>query len=42
VFNALNHPNWGTANGTWGATFGRITSTGIPMRQMQFGLKYNF
>jgi hypothetical protein len=42
VFNSLNHPNWSTANGTWGATFGRITSTGIPMRQMQFGLKYNF
>ena len=42
VFNFLNHPNWSNPNNAWGASFGKITSTAIAMRQMQFGLKYNF
>ena len=45
-FNALNHPNFAQPDnfidddGPGGAGF--ITSLAIPMRQIQFGLKYNF
>lgn len=48
MFNAPNHPAWGRANGGWGSQgatpstgFGRIRST-IPLRQIQFALKYSF
>ncbi len=48
TFNFLNHPNWGNPGLSWGTNatpnpnFGLITSTAIPMRQIQFGLKYAF
>jgi Carboxypeptidase regulatory-like domain len=44
MFNALNHPNFGTPVNTvgWG-NFGQITSMGsIPPRVMQAGLKFTF
>ncbi|MCC7175177.1 MAG: carboxypeptidase regulatory-like domain-containing protein [Bryobacterales bacterium] len=48
AFNFPNHPNWGAPGSSWGRNaaapevgFGRIRSTGT-MRQLQFGLKYNF
>jgi hypothetical protein len=50
LFNAANHPNWGTPNTSWsstnpttpGAAFLSITGTNNSMRQMQFALKYVF
>ena len=49
AFNFLNHPVWGNYGASWGRNvsqpdvgFGRIRSTAIPMRQIQFGLKYKF
>jgi hypothetical protein len=50
LFNAANHPNWGTPNTSWsstnpttpGAAFTSITSTNNSMRQMQFALKFVF
>jgi hypothetical protein len=43
AFNVLNHPNWAMPNLNVLATgFGTITSTSIPMRQVQLGLKYAF
>jgi hypothetical protein len=50
MFNAANHPNWGTPNTSWsstnprtpGAAFLSITGTNNTMRQMQFALKYVF
>jgi Carboxypeptidase regulatory-like domain len=43
AFNVFNHPTWGAPNGnTRIANFGTITSTAIPMRQLQLGLKYSF
>ena len=43
AFNFPNHPNWNAPsnNPTNAATFGRITSART-MREMQFGLKYQF
>jgi hypothetical protein len=39
----LNHPVWGFPNTNFSSpTFGRISSTAISMRQMQFALKYVF
>ena len=43
AFNVLNHPSWGAPNGNiLSSAFGVISSTGIPMRQLQMGLKYSF
>jgi len=43
AFNVLNHPSWGAPGGNIAsANFGVINSTGIPMRQLQMGLKYSF
>jgi hypothetical protein len=52
MFNALNHPNWGTPNPNWsstnpakpGAAFTSITTlaTGSSMREIQGALKFNF
>ena len=43
AFNVLNHPSLGAPNGNiTSAGFGVISSTSIPMRQMQMGLKYSF
>jgi hypothetical protein len=43
AFNVLNHPSWGAPSGnTLAATFGVISTTAIPMRQLQLGLKYSF
>ena len=42
-FNALNHPNLGLpANLVDQSGAGQITSTQVPMRQMQFGLHFRF
>jgi hypothetical protein len=48
MFNAPNHPAWGSPNAGWGsqsqtpaASFGRIRSTS-ELRQIQFALKYSF
>jgi hypothetical protein len=43
AFNVLNHPSWGAPGGnTSSSNFGVISSTSIPMRQLQMGLKYSF
>jgi hypothetical protein len=52
MFNALNHPNWGTPNPNWsstnpakpGAAFTSITTiaNGASMREIQGALKFNF
>jgi len=42
-FNALNTPQFSNPGGTLGTgTFGRVTSTSIPNRQIQLALKYSF
>lgn len=42
-FNAFNTPQFSNPGGTLGTgTFGRITSTSVPNRQIQFALKYMF
>jgi outer membrane receptor protein involved in Fe transport len=44
-FNALNHPNFAQPDNfidDGPGSAGTITSLAIPMRQIQFGLKYNF
>jgi len=44
-FNALNHPNFAQPDNfidDGPDSAGVITSTAIPMRQIQFGLKYRF
>jgi hypothetical protein len=44
MFNAANHPVWGTpnTNANSPANFGTITGTRVSMRQMQLALKYVF
>jgi Carboxypeptidase regulatory-like domain len=52
MFNAPNHPEWAAPNASWGnsnsgsttpsGTFGQVRGTAASMRQIQFGLKYNF
>jgi outer membrane receptor protein involved in Fe transport len=43
VFNVLNHSNFGVpVNDFNSPTFGRVLSTTVPERQMQFALKYLF
>ena len=43
AYNLLNHPVWGFPNTNLSnANFGRISSTAVSMRQMQFALKYVF
>jgi hypothetical protein len=43
AFNFLNHPVWGLPNASFSSSnYGRITSTAVSMRQMQFALKYVF
>jgi hypothetical protein len=45
AFNALNHPSWQMPNLNVlakGQSFGTVTATAIPMRQLQLGLKYLF
>lgn len=45
AFNVLNHPVWNAPNANLTAannSFGKITTTAIPMRQLQLGLKYMF
>lgn len=48
MFNAPNHPAWGSPSASWGTTtqtpstgFGRIRGTS-QLRQIQFALKYHF
>ena len=42
-FNAFNTPQFANPGGTLGnGTFGRVTSTSVPNRQIQFALKYLF
>lgn len=43
-FNAFNHPNFAQPDNFIddGSSAGQITSLAIPMRQIQFGLKYSF
>jgi hypothetical protein len=42
-FNAFNTPQFSNPGGTLGnGTFGRVTSTSVPNRQIQFALKYMF
>jgi hypothetical protein len=41
-FNLLNHPNFGLPNSVVGPTFGIISSTSTPERQIQFGVKADF
>ena len=43
-FNMLNHPYFAQPDNFLddGDAFGTITSLSIPMRQVQFGLKYRF
>jgi adhesin HecA-like repeat protein len=43
LFNAFNTPQFANPGGTLGTgTFGRITSTALDNRQIQFALKYMF
>jgi hypothetical protein len=43
VFNVLNHSDFGVpVNDLNSATFGRVLSTTVPERQMQFALKFLF
>lgn len=42
-YNLLNHPVWGFPNSNLSSpSFGRIISTAVNMRQMQFAMKYVF
>jgi hypothetical protein len=42
-YNLLNHPVWGFPNASLSSpNFGRISSTAVSMRQLQFALKYVF
>jgi len=42
-FNAFNTPQFSNPGGTLGTgTFGRVTSTSVPNRQVQLALKYMF
>jgi len=43
AFNVMNHPVWSIPNvNATSAGFGTVSSTAIPMRQMQLALKYSF
>jgi hypothetical protein len=43
AYNLLNHPVWGfPISNLSSPSFGRISSTAVAMRQMQFALKYAF
>jgi hypothetical protein len=43
AYNFLNHPVWGPPIQVYNSTtFGQVTLTSVPMRQMQFSLKYKF
>ena len=41
-FNIFNHPNFGLPNSSIGPTLGLISSTSVPERQIQFGVKLTF
>ena len=41
-FNIFNHPNFGLPNSSIGPTLGLISSTSVPERQIQFGVKLAF
>ena len=42
-YNLLNHPVWGFPNTSLSSpNFGRVSSTAVNMRQLQFALKYVF
>lgn len=43
AFNFPNHPNWGPPNATFvSPDFGKVRSTRTSMRELQFGLKFDF
>jgi hypothetical protein len=43
AFNAMNAHHFSDPNTTFGSsTFGKITSTSFPARELQIGLKYRF
>jgi hypothetical protein len=43
AFNLTNHPNFGFPNTTaTSSSFGRITTTATRMRELQFGIRYQF
>lgn len=50
AFNFPNHPNWGNPGNNWGtndparpsSSFNVIRGTNTSMRELQFGLKYDF
>jgi hypothetical protein len=41
-FNVLNHPNFGLPTAVMGQSLGKIATTSLPERQIQFGFKVGF